>query len=131
MFGLLKKDVVYRWDSFCDEAFNLLKDAITSTPILQYLNFEDDFILTTDANDNEKKKLKIYTTTEKELLAIVWSVTHFRPYLFSRKFLIRTDHKPLVWLFNIKDPSSRLIRWRIKLEEYNFNIHIDQVSLTK
>jgi hypothetical protein len=33
-----------------------------------------------------------------------------------------TDHKPLQWLFNLKEPSSRLVRWRLKLEEFNYNI---------
>lgn len=63
-----------------------------------------------------------YSTTEQELLAILWSVKHFRPYLYGRHFYIITDHKPLIWLFNVKDPGSRLMRWRIKLEEYQYEI---------
>jgi hypothetical protein len=63
-----------------------------------------------------------YSTTEKELLAIVWSIQHFRPYLYGRDFEIITDHKPVVWLFNVKDPGSRLMRWRLKLEEYQYKI---------
>ena len=63
-----------------------------------------------------------YSTTEKELLAIVWSTNHYRPYLYGRKFIIVTDHRPLTWLFNCKDPSSKLIRWRLKLEEYEYEI---------
>jgi hypothetical protein len=47
---------------------------------------------------------------------------NFRPYLFGNKFTIVTDHKPLQWLFNLKEPSSRLVRWRLKLEEFNYNI---------
>lgn len=64
-----------------------------------------------------------YSATERELLAIVWSVKHFRPYLYGRKFTILTDNKPLIWLFNVKDPSSRLVRWRLLLEEYDYEIH--------
>lgn len=56
------------------------------------------------------------------MLAIVWAVKHFRPYLYGRNFTIITDHRPLTWLFNVKDPGSRLIRWRLKLEEYDYNI---------
>ena len=59
---------------------------------------------------------------EKELLAIVWSVKHFRPYLIGRKFQVLTDHKGLTWIFRVKDPSSRLLRWRMLLEEYEFEI---------
>lgn len=60
--------------------------------------------------------------TEKELLAIVNSVEHFRPYLHGRTFIIYTDHRPLQWLFNCKNPSSKLVRWRLKLEEYTYEI---------
>ena len=63
-----------------------------------------------------------YSTIERELLAIVWAVKHFRPYLFGRKFTLITDHRPLTWLFSIKDPGSRLARWRLKLEEYTYKI---------
>jgi hypothetical protein len=49
-------------------------------------------------------------------------VKHFRPYLYGRKFKIASDHKPLMWIMNIKDPTSRLLRWRVKLEEYDYEI---------
>lgn len=63
-----------------------------------------------------------YPTIQKELLAIVWSVKYFRPYLFGRKFTIMTDHKPLMYLFGMKDPSNRLLKFRLQLEEYDFAI---------
>lgn len=63
-----------------------------------------------------------YSTIEKELLAIVWSVRYFRPYLYGRTFTIVTDHKPLQWLFNLKEPNSKLVRWRLKLEEFDYKI---------
>jgi len=65
---------------------------------------------------------KNYSTTEKELLAIVWGCKQFRQYLYGRKFTIVTDHKPLIWVFNVKDPSSRLLRRRLKIEEYDYVI---------
>jgi hypothetical protein len=65
---------------------------------------------------------KSYSTTEKELLAIVWGMRYFRPYLYGRTFTVVTDHKPLTWIMNVKDPGSRLLRWRIKLEEYDYEI---------
>jgi hypothetical protein len=64
------------------------------------------------------KAEKNYNTTEKELLAIVWANKQFRPYLFGRRF---TDHKPLTWLFNVKNPEARL-RWRLQLEEHEYDI---------
>jgi len=49
-------------------------------------------------------------------------VKHFRPYVYGTKFKVVTDHKPLIWLFSVKDPGSRLIRWRLKLEEYDYEV---------
>lgn len=125
--------------------FEHCKTLLSNDPILVYPDFSAEFILTTDAsnyalggilsqgsvgvdhpiayasrtlNDSEVN----YSTTEKELLAIVWATKYFRPYLFGRKFKIITDHKPLQWLMNLKEPNSRLTRWRLKLAEYNYTI---------
>jgi hypothetical protein len=64
-----------------------------------------------------------YSTIEKECLAIVYCITYFRHYLYGRHFTILTDHRPLVWLHSIKDPSSLLWKWRLKLSEYDFTIN--------
>lgn len=143
--GLLKKDVPFIWGEPQQIAFDTCKTILTTTPILQYPDFTKEFILTTDASLHAiggilsqgeiGKDLPIayasrtlnkaesnYSTIERELLAIVWAVKHYRPYLFGRKFKIVTDHKPLTWLFSIKDPGSRLVRWRLKLEEYDYEI---------
>lgn len=142
---LLKKDTEFNWTSSQQESFTYLKNALKSEPILQYPDFSEEFILTTDASayaigsvlsqGTPPNDLPIayasrslnhaesnYSTTERELLAIVWSIKHFRPYLYGRKFKIYTDHRPLQWLFNAKDPSSRLVRWRLLLEDYDFEI---------
>jgi hypothetical protein len=63
-----------------------------------------------------------YTTSEKELLAIVLSTKYFRPYLYGRSFIIVSDHKPLVWVMNVKYPGWRPMRWRIQLAEYDYEI---------
>lgn len=69
-------------------------------------------------NDLEKN----YSTIEKQLLAIVSATKYFRLYLFEKKINIITDHKPLEWLFSLKNPNFKLLRWRIILEEYNYKI---------
>ncbi|CAF4878033.1 unnamed protein product [Pieris macdunnoughi] len=143
--SLLKKDVPFVWGETQQSAFEECKRLLTNPPILQYPDFTKEFILTTDASLHAigavlsqgqiGKDLPIayasrtlnkaesnYSTIERELLAIVWAVKHFRPYLFGRKFKIVTDHKPLTWLFSIKDPGSRLVRWRLKLEEYEYEV---------
>lgn len=52
----------------------------------------------------------------------MWARKYFRLYLFDQKFYIFTDHKPLQWLFSLNDLSFKLLRWRIKLEEYDYKI---------
>lgn len=51
---------------------------------------------------------------------------HFRPYLYGRKFIIKTDHRPLVYLFSIKNPTSKLTRMRLELEEFDFSVQYVQ-----
>jgi hypothetical protein len=123
------------------ESVALCKNILTTEPVLAYPDFEKPFEVTTDASnyaigailsqDNHplcyaSRTLNPaevnYSTIEKELLAIVWSCKYFRPYLFGRKFTILTDHKPLQWLFSLKEPNSRLVRWRLKLEEFDYVI---------
>ncbi|CAK1593440.1 unnamed protein product [Parnassius mnemosyne] len=126
-------------------AFEKCKEILTSVPLLQYPDFDKTFILTTDASnialgavlsqgpigsdrpvayasrtlsDTESR----YSTIERELLAVIWAVKHFRPYLYGRKFVIYTDHRPLVWLYSLKEPNSKLTRWRLRLQEYDFEI---------
>lgn len=114
-------------------------------PVLQYPDFSKSFILTTTASgiavggilsqgeinkdrpvayasqtltDNKIK----YDTYKKKALAIVYCVKHFRPYLYGRKFTLVTDHKPLLWFKNAQDTNMRMLRWRLKLAEYDYNV---------
>jgi hypothetical protein len=63
-----------------------------------------------------------YSTVEKECLAVVWACKYFRSYLVGRPFQIWTDHEGLTWIFNIKDPSSRLLRRLLLLEKFEFEV---------
>lgn len=126
-------------------AFERCKNILTSSSILQYPDFNKNFILTTDASNhaigavisqgtigNDKpiafasrtltKSEENYSTIEKELLAIRWGCKYFRPYLFGRKFVLYTDHQPLTYGLNLKTPNSKLIKWRLELEEYDYEI---------
>jgi len=143
--ALLKKDEPFEWKQPQEDAFASLRDSLCTEPLLQHPDFTQPFILTTDASGHAiggilsqgpvgrdkpiayasrllSKAEQNYATIEKELLAIVYCVSHFRPYLYGNKFTLLTDHKPLVWLNNVKDPTSRLIRWRLKLAEYEYEI---------
>lgn len=138
---LTKKETPFHWTDRTQNAFQILKDKLCSAPVLKFPDFSKQFLLTTDASNEGLGAIlsqeghpcsyisrtlnppeKNYSTTEKELLAIVWAIKRLRQYLLGRKFLIRTDHQALKWLQNCKDPSSRLMRWRLKLEEYEYDI---------
>ena len=115
---LLKKDTTYGWTDEQEQAYRSLKSKMTSPSILKYPDYSRKFILTTDASNggvgailsqgeigkylpiaSASRSLNMaernYSTTEKELLAIVWGMRYFRPYLQRTKFTVVTDHKPL------------------------------------
>lgn len=141
----LRKNSVFDWNNECKTAFETLKKKLMSEPILKFPNFKKEFVLITDASkvacgailaqcyDNVDLPIafasKAFTkgesnksTIEQELTAIHWAVTYFRPYLLGRKFIIKTDHRPLVYLFSMKNPSSKLTRMRLDLEEFEFTV---------
>ena len=60
-----------------------------------------------------------YTTTEKELLAIVFALYKFRAYLVGSFIVVFTDHSALKYLFTKQDAKARLIRWILLLQEFN------------
>ena len=143
--ALLKKDSIFMWTKECQQAFDTLKKALVSAPILSYPSPDKSFILTCDASDNAigyylsqmsddgkeqviayggkalSKEEKKYCTSEKELLAVVKGVQAYRPYLVGAKFTVYTDHRALVWLKSAKH-TGRLERWALKLQEYNYDI---------
>lgn len=63
-----------------------------------------------------------YTTTEKEWLAVAWSILKLRPYLYDTTFNLQTDHKALRWALNFADSSGRLAHWRLRLAEYDYEV---------
>ena len=121
-----KDSLTPSWTDECEQAFNLLKHHLISVPILRLPNFSQDFILDVHASENSlgavlsqadgheqvvayasrtlTKAERNYCAIGKELLALVWGVRHFRPYLFGRTFIARTDHNSLKWLRNLRGP---------------------------
>ena len=114
--ALLKKDTKFKWTSECEESFNTLKQSLSSPPILAFPNFDRPFILATDSSDHsicyvssqldenglehpiayggrtlQGHELK-WHITDKEGLALVEAVNHFRPYLANNFFTVYTDN---------------------------------------
>ena len=64
-----------------------------------------------------------YDIIEKEALAIFWSVTEkFRTYLLGRPFTVYSDHQSLQWLLTTSNPTRKLLRWRMELQEFQFSV---------
>jgi hypothetical protein len=63
-----------------------------------------------------------YTTTEKELLVVVFAIEKFRSYLVGAKVIVYTDHAALKYLLTKKDAKPHLIRWILLLQEFNLEI---------
>ena len=143
---LTKKSVDFHWGDEQQEAFEDLKNALTSEPVLALPDFTKPFILMTDGSatglgavlgqDHGDKKERVvayaskktgplernYSACESECLALVWATRFFRDYLLGRTTLVITDHWALTWLLNVQNANPRIQRWRMALQEYDLKI---------
>ncbi|KAI3730652.1 hypothetical protein L1987_61824 [Smallanthus sonchifolius] len=145
MTRLLEKDVPFVFDKECLQAFDFLKEKLVSAPILVSPDWSLPFELMCDASDyavgavlGQRRENHFhpiyyasktlndaqenYTTTEKELLAVVFAFDKFRSYLVLSKTIVFTDHAALRYLFQKKDAKPRLIRWILLLSEFDIEI---------
>ncbi|UYV82414.1 hypothetical protein LAZ67_21001999 [Cordylochernes scorpioides] len=146
LINLLKKDIMWVWDDECQKAFTNLKENLTTHPTLHlyqeglpcqvYCNtstFSITGILKQVYPDGKTYTVQHFSRSlrsherncsdlELQCLAIVESVDNFRTCLNGRKFTIFSDHPALQWLKEIKAPSGRLFRWRLRLSRYEYEV---------
>ncbi|GJS72250.1 reverse transcriptase domain-containing protein [Tanacetum coccineum] len=145
MTHLLEKETPFVFSDECKQAFNDLRKKLIESPILVVPNWDYDFEIMCDASDfalgavlGQRKDKHFhpihyasktmtgaqlhYTTTEKEMLAVVYALEKFRPYLVLSRTIVYTDHSAIKYLMAKQDAKSRLLRWILLLQEFNIEI---------
>ena len=150
---LTKLRTPFTWDGKCEEAFQTIKNCITSETILSYFDPNLHTELIVDASpvgiaamltQRDNGKLKIiaygsrtlneiearYSQIEREALGLRWGIEHFHLYLYGADFVVITDHQPLVSIFKnpLARPSPRIERWYLRLQQYNFIVKYQKGS---
>lgn len=141
-----KKAISFVWSKETEDAFNKLKECLIIAPTLACPDFDKPFEVHTDASDygiggmltqtldgvehpiaymsrSLSAAERNYAITEREALAVLVAVEHWRCYLDNGlKFTVYTDHAALKWFLKLNNPTGRLARWGVRLSAYNFEI---------
>ena len=144
--ALKEKGVDFKWTIRQQEAFQKIKEILSSEPVIRPFDVTKQIELTTDASENAigailsqeghpvmfmsrrlSKAERNYSNIEREALAIVWATFRARHFLIGTKFLLRCDHSPLEYIFNPrrelpKVTSARILRWAIQLMGFDYEI---------
>ena len=143
---------LFEWTQACDDAYEQLRSALISAPVMSYPQEVGLYILDTDASafaigavlsqmqscDGQPEEERViaygsrslqgreqrYCTRRRELLAIVEFVKRFRAYIWGREVLIRTDHASLKYIKTQNNPDDQFARWVERLEEVRYTIEI-------
>ncbi|GFT55348.1 transposon Tf2-9 polyprotein [Trichonephila clavipes] len=142
---LTKKKVKWQWGFDQQNAFQTLKNSLTTPPVLKQADGTKPYIIQTDASNYalgavllqgersddypiEYASLLLtpaernYSTTEREALAVVWALKKFRGYIEGTEIPVASDHQPLKWLLNLKSPTGRLARWALEIQSFNLKV---------
>ena len=146
---LTSDNVDFEWTDDCENAFNTLKQRLCSEPVLAFPQVGQKFVIEVDASDiafggvlmqsnvdgdggfhpvayysdTVKKSQKGWAPTTKEAFALILALRHWYVYLAGNHFVLNSDHNPLVYLRNQKDPRGKFARWLMELEEYDYEIN--------
>ena len=142
----------FHWGAKQEQSFRTLQKCLVEQPVLIYIDFNEMFTLTTNASNfaigavlSQKvngfyhpiaylsralnKAEQNYCLVEKESLAALHAMNHFRPYLLSKKFVLQSDCEPLNYMHNGKDPGQRLLCWIFKFTDYTYDFKYRAGSL--
>nr|GEV00218.1 reverse transcriptase domain-containing protein [Tanacetum cinerariifolium] len=145
MTHLLEKETPFVFSKDRIDAFDTLKKKLTEAPILVVPDWNLPFELMCDASDfaisavvgqwktkhfhpihyasKTMTEAQIhYTTTEKEMLVVVYAFEKFRPYLVLSKSIVYMDHSALKYLLSKQDAKPRLLQWVLLLQEFDITI---------
>ena len=148
MIKLTQKETIFQWSEACQKAFELLRKQMVTAPVLQHFDWTKKAILKTDSSDHVNAGILSqyddngvlhpvafysknmvpaecnYEIYDKELLAIIHCLKHWRPELEVTELPIEifTDHKALEHFMSTKELTCRQVHWAEKLSEYNFKI---------
>ena len=140
---LTNKNKEFEWTSSAHQAFEKLKVALSSAPVLSFPLPSGDYILDTDASDvgvggvlsqdqngvermipfwskKLNKQQRRYCITWHKLLAVVTFLWEFHVHLLAREFTIWTNHSSLTWLLRFKEPQGQLARWLEYIFQFKF-----------
>ncbi|KAJ1199297.1 hypothetical protein NDU88_003134 [Pleurodeles waltl] len=134
------------WTEACQNAFDALKAAMCTAPVLKAPDYSTEFVVQTDASEhgigavlsqlNEEgldqpvafisrrllPRERRWSAIEREAFAVVWALKKLRPYLFGTHFRVQTDHRPLRWLMQMRGENPKLLRWSISLQGMDFTV---------
>jgi hypothetical protein len=136
------KNAPWKWTEREQEAFDNIKEALTSTQVMAYFNPDKPTVVYVDASPvglgailtQENKVLcyasralteteQRYSQTDREMLAVVFGVEHYHLYLYGAKFTVITDHKPLLGIMKSqKSTTARIERLRLRLAPYDMSL---------
>ena len=142
---LLEKDTKFNFDAACQSSFEEIKSRLVEAPIMAKPDWNSEFEIMCDASDyamgvvlgqkadkmfraiyyasktfNEAQEN--YSTTEKDMLAMVFACEKFRPYILGSHVIIHIDHAAIKYLMAKKEAKPRLIKWVLLLQEFDLEI---------
>ena len=143
---LTSENVPFQWDDSCEIAFSVLKQKLSSKPVLSFPKLGEPFIVEVDASNHAvggvlsqvgnddclhpvayfstalQPSQKNWSATTKEAFALVCAVRHWQVYLAGTTFVLNSDHNPLTHLREQKDPRGKFARWLAELEEFDYSV---------